>query len=133
MQTIENESAVSESIGVILVVALTVIMASIIAAYMFGMMNGVPQSRSIAITTVQSDPNTILVTYYGGPDQGSLENISILWPDNTRQDVPFPKVGDVYKGTNIGPTPNATPGKDHVVVTAIFKNNVQQVALESFV
>jgi hypothetical protein len=133
MRKSENESAVSEVIGVVLIVAITVILASIIAAYTFGMMSEVPLTRTIAVTATQTDQNMILVTYRGGPDQAILSNLSIIWPDNTHQLVDFPKVGDVYKATNIGSTPNATPGKDHVVVTAIFKNNVQQVALESFV
>ena len=133
MKRRENESAVSEVIGVVLVVALTVIMAAIIAAYLFGMMSSVPQTRTIAVTATQTDPNTILVTYRGGPDQAILSNLSIIWPDNTQQLVPFPKVGDVYKGTNSGVVPNATTGKDHIVVTAIFNNNVRQVALDAFV
>ena len=128
-----NESAVSEIIGVVLAVALTVILAAIIAAYMFGMLNGAPLSRIIAVTAMQTDPSHISITYRGGPDAGSLNNLSITWPDETRQFVDFPKIGDVYTATNIGPVPNVTAGKDHVVVTALWQNNMSQVVLDTYV
>ena len=128
-----NESAVSESIGVILAVALTVILAAIVAAYMFGMLNGVPLSRIIAVTAMQTDSTHIIVTYRGGPDAALLSNLSINWPDGTRQLVNFPKIGDVYTATNIGPVPNVTAGKDHVVVAALWQNNMSQVVLDTYV
>ena len=134
MKKNENESAVSESIGVVLVVALTVIMASIIAAYLFGMMSGVPQTHSIAVTATKTDPTHISVTYRGGPDQTNLGNLSIIWPDGTNQMVNLPKVGDVYTATNVGAGPqNVTAGKNHVVVTAIWKNNQTQVVLDTLI
>ena len=124
-----NESAVSESIGVILAVALTVILAAIVAAYMFGMLNGVPLSRIIAVTAMQTDPSHISVTYRGGPDAASLANLSITWPDGTNQLVNFPKIGDIYTATGA----NVTAGKDHVVVAALWQNNMSQVVLDTYV
>lgn len=128
-----NESAVSESIGVILVVALTVIMAALVAAYMLGMLNGVPQTRTIAVTADQTDSTHVIVTYRGGPDQGSLANLTILWPSGKSQKVDFPKVGDVYTATNFATPLNVTSGKDHIVVSATFVNNMHQVILDTFV
>ncbi len=130
-----NESAVSESIGVVLVVALTVIMAALVAAYMFGMLNGILPFRTLAVTADQPDSSHIIVTYRGGPDQGILANLTILWPDGkTSQKINFPKVGDVYTATNgAAPPYNVTSGKDHVVVSATFVNNMTQVVLDTFV
>jgi archaeal type IV pilus assembly protein PilA len=129
----ENESAVSEVIGVILIVALTVIMAAIIAAYVFGMMEGVPQSRTVVATVDQPDGSHMYVTYRGGPDHAMLSSLTIMWPSGTQQTIVSPKIGDVYAATNIGAVPNVTPGRDHVVVTGHFKNNMAQVILDAFV
>ena len=125
----ENESAVSESIGVILAVALTVILAAIVAAYMFGMLNGIPLTRMIAVTAAQTDSSHIIVTYRGGPDAAMLSNLSITWPDGTHQVVNFPKIGDVYTATGA----NVTAGKDHVVVAALWQNNMSNVVLDTYV
>ena len=134
MSKTHNESAVSEVIGVVLAVALTVILAAIVAAYLFGMLNGIPITRTIAVTATQIDPSHISVTYRGGPDQAILNNLSINWPDGTTvQRIDFPKVGDVYTATNIGAVNNVTAGKDHVVVSARFANNMSQVVLDTFV
>ena len=72
MKTHKNESAVSETIATILIVALTVIMAALIASYQFGMMNDVSQSRTIPVTTDQPDPTHIVVTYRSGPDPENI-------------------------------------------------------------
>ena len=128
-----HESAVSETIGVVLIVAITVIIASLSAAYLFGMMPTVPQSHALAVTAAQTDPSHISVTYMGGPDQASLAQFVILWPAGVQDTIAAPKVGDVYIATNIGAGVNVTPGKDHVVVTAIFKNNASQVMVDTFV
>ena len=125
-----NESAVSEIIGVVLAVALTVILAAIVAAYLFGMLNGIPISRTIAVTAAQTDPSHISVTYRGGPDQAILSNLTITWPDGTVQRIDFPKIGDVYTATGAG---NVTAGKDHVVVAGNFAGNMSQVVLDTFV
>lgn len=129
----EEESAVSEVIGVILVVALTVIMAAIIAGYLMGMMNGITLTRTVAVTVQQTSLSTIEVTYRGGPDHAILQNLSILWPSGVRQAVDFPRIGQVYSATNYGPPYNVTSGRDHIVVTGHFNNNMNQVVLDTFV
>ena len=129
-----KESAVSEVIGVILIVAITVIMAAIIAAYAFGMVQGVPLTRSVIVTVVQSDPSHISVTYRGGPDNALLESLTIIWPDGTKQIITSPKIGSVFIAANSGFGPkNVTQGSDHIVVTGHFRNNMDQVVLDTMV
>jgi Archaeal Type IV pilin, N-terminal len=131
-----NESGVSEIIGVILIVSLTVILTAIVAADMLGMLNGILPFRTIAVTADQTDSSHIIVTYRGGPDQGSLANLTIIWPSGVSQRIDFPKVGAVYTATNVLAPPgpfNVTSGKDHVVVSAAFTNNINQVVLDTFV
>jgi len=128
-----RESAVSEIIGVILIVALTVILAAIVAAYMFGMLPSLPSPRTIALTASQQDSDHIMVVYHGGPDQKSLVSMNITWPSGAVQLVTSPKIGDTYRATNIGIPKNVTSGKDHLVISGTFANNVQQVLLDTFV
>lgn len=130
MSSDTNESAVSEIIGVILVVALTVIMAAIIAAFVFGMVDTMGTPRIISVTIQQTSPSAIAVTYRGGPDQGSLQGLTITWPDGTQQLVSSPAVGASWQASGINVTPLY---KDHVVVTARFPNNVDQVVLDTMV
>jgi FlaG/FlaF family flagellin (archaellin) len=130
MSSDTNESAVSEIIGVILVVALTVIMAAIIAAFVFGMVDTMGTPRIISVTVLQTSPSSIAVTYRGGPDQGSLQGLTIIWPDGTQQVVNNPKVGQSWQASGNNVTPLYT---DHVVVTARFTNNVDQVVLDTMI
>jgi hypothetical protein len=128
-----KESAVSEVVGVILMVALTVIMAAIIGAYMFGMMDGHGFTpHIIALSAQQVSPSAIEVRYLGGPDHKILENITITWPSGTRQFVDFPKIGDVYRATNSGTPLNVTPGDyDHIIVVGHFNMGAGQVVLDT--
>ena len=128
-----KESAVSEVVGVILMVALTVIMAGIIGAYVFGIMDGHGLTPHIlAVTAQQATPSTLEVRYMGGPDYKSLENLTITWPSGARQFVDFPKIGDVYRGTNAGTPLNATPGDyDHIIVVGHFNMGAGQVVLDT--
>jgi archaeal type IV pilus assembly protein PilA len=124
-----KESAVSEIIGVILVVSLTVIMAGIIGAYLFGYIDsGIVVSHIITLTARQVSPSVIEVTYRGGPDYANLQNLTITWPSGTQQYVPFPKIGDIYRATNYGPPYNVTPGDDRVVVVGHFPHGATQMS-----
>lgn len=135
MNGTNRESAVSEVIGVVLIVALTVIMAAIVAAYMFGMIPSIPSPRTIAFTASQQDSNHTIIVYHGGPDQASLVSLNITWPSGFRQLVTSPKIGDTYSAINpeSGTNINVTSGKDHIVIAGTFANNVQQVVLDTFV
>jgi len=129
-----KESAVSEAVGVILMVAITVIMATIIAAYASGMMQGIQLTRSVIVTVEQSDPSHISVTYRGGLDNALLESLTIKWPDGTEQTITSPKIGNVFIATNIGFGPkNVTPGSDRIMVIGHFNNNKDQIVLDTMV
>ena len=129
-----NESAVAESVGVILIVAVTVILAAVIAAYAFGLISDVQTNRNIVLTADQLGTDQILVTYRGGgSDVQTLVSLRITWPTGTVQNVPSPKVGDIYYATNVGPLKNVTPAGDHVVVVGHFTDGKDTVLLNAFV
>ena len=76
--TKSKEDAVSPVIGVILMVAVTVILAAVIAAFVFGMGSGVQKSKVVA-ATAQTNPttNAIIVTYQGGQDANTVSLITM--------------------------------------------------------
>ena len=68
-----SEDAVSPVIGVILMVAITVILAAVIAAFVFGMAGNVSKTRTIALTATKTGDtdwgkSIVTVTNNGGPD-----------------------------------------------------------------
>ena len=69
----KREDAVSPVIGVILMVAITVILAAVIAAFVFGMASGVSKTKSVAATARQIG-NQISVTWQGGQDNGFVSS-----------------------------------------------------------
>ena len=77
MVTRKNDEAVSPVIGVILMVAITVILAAVIAAFVFGMSGGVSKTKTVAITTQKVNSNLITVMNNGGQDAGSLRFMNV--------------------------------------------------------
>ena len=70
----QNEEAVSPVIGVILMVAITVILAAVIAVFVFGMTGNMQTSHSVAVTAKMSD-DSVIMTYQGGPDASIVDYI----------------------------------------------------------
>jgi flagellin-like protein len=131
MQYMKREDAVSPVIGVILMVAITVILAAVIAAFVFGMAGGVTKTKTVAATAKQSGTD-IAVTWQGGQDNGyvSFYNVTlldILVQPGTATGFP-PVVGNTTKFPGKG-----TSGNDHVVVTAVFTDGTAQVILDTYV
>ena len=69
MALTKNDEAVSPVIGVILMVAITVILAAVIAMYVFGMPGNVQKTKVVAATAQMDNMTEILIiTYQGGQD-----------------------------------------------------------------
>ena len=62
----KDEEAVSPVIGVILMVAITVILAAVIAAFVFGMSGSLNQSPPNVSIGARSSGNDLIVTHNGG-------------------------------------------------------------------
>ena len=76
MMNFKNEEAVSPVIGVILMVAITVILAAVIAAFVFGMTGNVQTTKTVAMQA-KLDHENITVTVSGGPDLSTLQSIVV--------------------------------------------------------
>ena len=141
----ENEDAVSPVIGVILMVAITVILAAVIAAFVFGMSDSVTPQKEVYVTATQGvakdNEKTIsilTVTIKGGKDIGLLESIEILLngaPEEMRgKETTESESEDKTRWTKkleVGNS-NSIALKDsgHVIVRATFKDGSQSVLLE---
>ena len=146
----KNNEAVSPVIGVILMVAITVILAAVIAAYVFGVGSSVPRQYVVGATVTQVTDSQIDVTYFGGPDSASVDYIMV----NVKPADGAPLIAEIFNGTStpdnggsIEPDGKADifPGstsifesnqftyRDHVIVTATFLDGSQQVIMDVYV
>jgi len=132
----ENEDAVSPVIGVILMVAITVILAAVIAAFVFGMAGSVDTKNKAVAATASAhvdaaDVKWVSITYQGGPDAQLVDavNFSI----NASAPMPVNKNAPLLAGSNNVTTGGPKGEKDHIVVTAHFKDGSSQVILDTYV
>jgi archaeal type IV pilus assembly protein PilA len=141
----DPDEAVSSVIGVILMVAITVILAAVIASYVFGLAQNISMTKVVAATAQQTDGTHIVVTYRGGQDEVNFAgaNVTITASDGTILPAAdfttaagstgwlSPEVGSFTTATYT--VPPAFSGRDHVMVTAWFMGGREQVILDTFV
>ena len=130
----KEESAVSPVIGVILMVAITVILAAVIGAFVFGMGGSLKKTYNVGVTAAQTDADSVTFTFQGGPDADLVRYLTTSVAGNST----WCSVGNSTASTPpaVGTTwtdYNATSGRDHVVVTAGFADGTQQVVLDTYV
>jgi flagellin-like protein len=130
-----DEEAVSPVIGVILMVAIVVILAAVIAAFVFGMAGNVQTTKTVGVTVSQLNNSSMMLTFQGGKDAGSVmdltarvENVANNVTGGKFTNTP-PLVGDtlVVRGAAAEYT-----GRDHVVVVANFSDGSTQVVLDTY-
>ena len=140
--TRKNEEAVSPVIGVILMVAITVILAAVIAAFVFGMAGNIQKTKVVAATEYRANSSYVTVTYQGGQDAGTLQAIGFT-VDGANV-TPSAGTGitvsqnQIY-ATNGGVLPVGTaatisatnPGKNHVVGVGTFTDGTTQVIVDT--
>ena len=130
----KNDEAVSPVIGVILMVAITVILAAVIAAFVFGMAGGIGNSKVVAATATQ-EGTTVWVTYQGGQD--SLDVVEVIASVDGIAGTPIGNGNDNLE-TTVGATRSFNVGataaeKNHVTATAKFVDGTTQVILDTYV
>ena len=123
----ENEDAVSPVIGVILMVAITVILAAVIAAFVFGMGSNVQTTKTVGVTASFNSSQFLVVTVQGGGDVAALSSLNM-----TIDGKPHANTSEeIGVGTSFNSTRKIESG-EHVVIVAHFKDNSQQVVLDKF-
>ena len=153
----KEESAVSPVIGVILMVAITVILAAVIGAFVFGMGGSLKKTYNVGVTATQTGSDTVDVTFQGGPDAGLVQyiRVSIDGTEFKRADANNATATDAA-GNDVPAFGNSTStdsvvsvgtavtlkdedntvissGRDHVVATARFLDGSEQIVLDTYV
>jgi archaeal type IV pilus assembly protein PilA len=142
----KNSEAVSPVIGTILMVAVTVILAAIIAMYVFGVPSNVTKTKVVAVSAQMDTNKDVIITYQGGQDDASLSSLKITGPDGnmwytssedgalTISTTPGTPVKPRIGAPMIPPTPPGgwPPGQMHVMVVGVFSDGVDQVILDTY-
>ena len=130
--TKNNEEAVSPVIGVILMVAITVILAAVIAAFVFGMAGNISKTKVVAATVQQPDATTIVVTYQGGQDSLGLETITFTINDTLAAGSMGVTGTQLSIGNSSRISTNADlPGKNHLVGVGQWTDGTKQVIVDA--
>ena len=124
---IENNSAVSPVIGVLLMVAITVILAAVIAVFVFNMAGTIQTGKVVAITMQQPDGTHISLTNMGGQDAGSLVSVNVIGDLKT---IPAAKLGASVGSTNTYEL-SAGTGQKHIIAVGLFKDGTEQVLIDA--
>jgi flagellin-like protein len=118
-----NDEGVSAVIGVILMVAITVILAAVIAAFVFGMVGGVQQKKNPAFTIKRIDATTADLTLV---DLGGAQAITAI---SVTQGPSTGELASASAGLDVGSTWQVTVGSSatHIVISAVVDGNPQVV------
>ena len=126
--TRKNEEAVSPVIGVILMVAITVILAAVIAAFVFGMAGNIQKTKVVTATLSRPSTSTITATFQGGQDAGSVMSINWTTGTNATGSTQAAASGTLPIG-NVFTFP--APSNSHVIGVAYFNDGTQQVIVDT--
>ena len=150
-----GEDAVSSVIGVILAVAITVTLAAVFGSFVFGVGSAIKKQNTVLATASQPSADTIMVTYYGGPDHDSVESITVmlngLQVDDDSDSGNASAIAGVEPGYTLtisntsdtdanngianlnGGNLTITSDSDHVTVAATFTDGSGWVILDTYV
>lgn len=133
----KNEDAVSPVVGVILMVAITVVLAAIIAAFVFGMGGGLKKTYTVSVTATRDNATNVRVLVAGGPDIASLDSVAIaLSQGASTASCSIGTTGDsvalVAGNSTVCALTGASSGtRIHATVTGTFMDGTGQVLLDS--
>jgi len=135
----KKDNAVSPVIGSILLVAITVIIAAVIAAFVFGMTGDIQQTRIVAITSdisqnAATGQKHIVLTNHGGKDMATLVNLTAMFNGSSCATWVSPTNLNSLKtvGGSAACNVGAVGGRTHVVVTGSFADGSAQVLLDTY-
>jgi len=138
MVTRKNDEAVSPVIGVILMVAITVILAAVIAAFVFGMSGNITKTKVVSVTLNRPNSSYVSSTFQGGQDASTLETIN--WSINGANAVagtgfstaPVEGTTGTILAVGHGVT-FAAPVNGHVVGVGSFNDGSKQVLVDTYI
>ena len=144
----QNEEAVSPVIGVILMVAITVILAAVIAAFVFGMTGNVETQKNVVLSAKQISDGNLQVTVQSGADLSTLKYLRIeingvdyysftntadsrviLEATTDMKSDATVSVGSTYATKEASGPLGA--GSDHVVIVGCFADGKEQMLIDT--
>lgn len=129
MKFTKSEEAVSPVIGVILMVAITVILAAVIGAFVFNIAGSTSSSKTVAVTSALNGSNYAVFTIQGGPDLTSLQSLSIQTKNvtagtSTTDSWASPYIVGATKGASVVASGNRT------MVIGVFSDGSSQILFD---
>jgi flagellin-like protein len=136
-----REDAISEVVSTILLVAITVILAAVIVAFVMSMTSNMQKGKIAASTIERVNGSFVSVTFEGGQNAGSV--IGINWTVNGG--APSTWINGISASAGIQDHPSqggilsvganallSAPdsGRDRVIGVAVFSDGSQQVILD---
>jgi len=125
---------------VILMVAITVILAAVIAAFVFGMSGNITKTKVVAATVQKINSTAISVMYQGGQDHSAFVggNVTTVPAATNTANPALPAGGVVgWLAPTVGSTAvvsgNGYTGRTEVIVVGHFNDGTTQVILDTFV
>ena len=125
-----DEEAVSPVIGVILMVAIVVILAAVIAAFVFGMAGSTGTSKNVGMTVTLNQSNGTDILWQGGADINTLRNVTAT-ADGTGASVYYNADEEDFGVGNITTIvwTNSISTK-RVIITGTFTDGATQVLFD---
>jgi hypothetical protein len=129
-------------------VAITVILAAVIGAFVFGLPVTTQKTKLMA-SSIQVDriDGAVLLSYHGGPDDISLTTINITAPNGTvwytsnsdgsltinTASTPAPAKPNLGAVMKLSPAPDWPAGRKRVLAVGSFNDGVDQVIFDTFI
>lgn len=140
MMNFKNEEAVSPVIGVILMVAITVILAAVVAAFVFGMTDNIDPQKEVYATTTktvnEAGQTLLIVTLQGGKDINLIKKVECII--GTNEPVTLEGLGETDTAElgksgriNLDETGYLVDGDNHIIIRATFKDDSKKVLVET--
>jgi FlaG/FlaF family flagellin (archaellin) len=112
-------------------VAITVILAAVIAAFVFGMTGSVQSTKIVAVTAAVNNSQYLVVTFQGGADAATVENLTLNINGTYSNSINgTPNDKPIAIGASFGSKEPIIPQDCHAVVVAKFSDGSEQVVLD---
>ena len=129
-----SKRGVSPVIGVILMVAATIVIAGVVMT-MLGGFSPPKKTYTVSISGSKNSTGGIILTCTGGPDYAMVDYINLTL-NGTDQKPGWGEVdgkNEITVGSSHGWTGGNTTAADHIVAVATFIDGTKQVVLDTYV
>ncbi len=126
---IKNDECISDVIGIILMVALTVAISAATALFFFGYMQSVNKPYMIEITASRLNPNTVEIMNRGGLDINMLDTSA---GNPFRITIGGVNVSPGNFNVTIGSSErfNVSPGA-RIIISGVFKDDTEHILYDT--